>query len=269
MGIVNSRKRTETIEETMQLLKKYTDKVQKSEKKKFIFPRGIDLYLAFDFKPIDIAVLGVLCYHTNYLDEQKVLRSGIVLVENINFMLNGAGARAREYKKIRQRLDKIQQSEFINLDWIDKNSFKISIKIAQGYTLIPASEFEKICLDVDGNGMSNTHKYLAVYLSINDYTMKNGSDSSYVCYWSSEYIGLKSGVSKRTIYRMLKKMEARKYIARYNYLSNEYNLKTKIAISNYSDRAHLRLAMKREFEKKDGRVFKLLDTNTDTEEEAT
>lgn len=267
MGIVNSRKRTETIQETMQLLGKYTDEVDKSKKKKFIFPRGIEHYLAFDFKPIDIAVLGALCYHTNYLDEQKVLRSGIVLVENINVMLNGAGARARECKKIRQHLNKIQQSEFVHLDWIDKDSFKIRIQIAQGYTLIPDSEFEKICLDVDDNGISNTHKYIAIYLAINDYTMKNGGDSSYVCYWSSEYIGIKSGVSKTTIYRMLRKMETRNYIARYNYLSNEYNLKTKIAISNYSDRAHLRLAMKREFEKKDGRVFKLLDT--DTKEEIT
>ena len=128
------------------------------------------------------------------------------------------------------------------------------------------SEFERITMGAKENGITNTHKFIALYLLINAAIYKNRGDMSYVFRWKAELLAEKLNVSDKTVYRMLKKMGQLKYIARYNYLVNSEKMRTKIAISNYHERSMLRRAMQSEFENNKGSVFKIMDTN---EEETT
>lgn len=267
MGIVNSRKSEITIQETMKLLDKYPSYIKPDSGRSFIYPRKAINYFKFDFEPIHLATLGGMCYYSSYLYEKKYLRSPIIFVDSLNYILNGTGSRKREYYKIKDSINFLSESPFINIEWIDNESFKFEIELQHGYMRISESEFEKIIMGVGKNGMANTHKFISIYLAINESIFKNSGDISYVCFWRADVLSEKTGVSTRTIYRQLKTMEKLEYIARYNYLVNSYNLRTKIAISNFHERSVLRRAMQLEFEKKDGRVFKLLDTDTDTEEE--
>lgn len=265
MSIVNSRKSEITIQETMKILEKYPSDIEPDSDRNFIYPRKAINYFEFDFEPIHLATLGAMCYYSSYLHEKKYLRSPIILIDSLNYILNGASARKREYYKIKDSINFLSKSPFINIEWIDNESFKFEIELQHGYMRISESEFEKIAMGVSENGIANTHKFIAIYLAINESMFKNSGDISYVCFWKADILSEKTGVSTRTIYRRLKTMGELEYIARYNYLVNSYNLRTKIAISNFHERSVLRRAMQREFEKKDGRVFKLLDTDTEEE----
>lgn len=263
MSIVNSKKKDSTIRETMRLLEKYPSDIEPNDGRGFICPRKLDAYFNPDLylEPIHLAVLGAICYYSSYLHEKKYIRSPRIFANSISRILNGVGARNREHKKVVEAINWLNNSPLISIDWVDEESFKFELELVSGYMLISESEFERITMGVKENGITNTHKFIALYLLINAAIYKNRGDMSYVFRWKVELLAEKLNVSDKTVYRMLKKMGQLNYIARYNYLVNSEKMRTKIAISNYHERSMLRRAMQSEFENNKGSVFKIMDTN--------